>query len=1175
MKVLYITILYCLYSLFSLPLNAQCYFPLEFEIEDQATVTIPFDITGAVNNDLSSPTQCVAEVSIDFEHSVIGDLLINLISPAGQVVTLIGPVGPSGSTQFITWDISFVPCATIPAPHPLLDPVWNNLQNWATFTAYNGSYHPFSGCLEDFNTGPVNGTWNLQITDAQQFDVGIIHSITLTFCDGTGLNCNLCEPDAGTLPDTTIYICEGSNYILQDVIPNYSGPAPHPALYDYTFLLSLDDTLLQVNKNLNLNGYPAGNYNVFGLSYLMSGIGSLPMPNGELTIDSLGHLLNGQSPPFCGEISNYFELEILAPDTLRINETICNNIPVIIDGIQYSSAGSYVETFENIRGCDSIIMIQIEEQDAQINIVNPIDLDCDIPSVLIDASSSITGPNGIFSWNTINGNILSSLDSNIIYVNQEGTYFLTLQNGDCVATQSVEVSGNAPIVFEPIEDTFYLDCVEHTVIIDALEGSAYNDLEWNGPGLFSSIEQLPLVSEAGTYQLTIFQGDSCQKSLNFYVLEDTLSATIYLSGDNFLNCSRDSTWIYANANKEVNNFTWIDPDSVIFIGDSLWTGKVGSHKIITETPEGCISERYFTVFSDKTPPEVILIGDTLTCKVTKVGLNIEVIGNISKYEWSGPDSFASTEMAPVIDEAGWYYITVTGNNWCVTNDSLFISLDTLKPLTHTVDTSLSCIDSSINLVVQSDPPAFAVNWHGPNGFQSFDFNPLVSDTGTYYVFVESENGCFSLDSLLINYDPRKPIISIDEPLPLSCSADSVLLIVQSDVNSSFIWYDAQGIAYSNQEYYAKDTGLYFVQAIFNANGCFAWDSVEVIRIENGPIAQIESNLPYQCPNQIITLAAQGNIDNTILGFSWSTEDGHILSGSDRQHMLSNEEGTYFLEVIDFTTGCITKDTLILLGESPYNIDMDVNLVSPTCLEFNNGEITIEQVYGGYSPYTYSMDGIYFNNKIHYQYLDTGSYFIVVKDSLGCQDTTAVQLNAEGGISITLPESIEIMLGEAALLAPILSTHEDSVSISKWTPSEYIYCPDCIVTEANPNLTTSFEISITDNKGCHTTEDIEVIVNREKDIYVPNAFSVNNDGNNEILYVISTQAVEEIEQFSIFNRWGNLVFENRVFPPNIESEGWDGRFKGQELTPQVFVYMIKYRLVDGSIKIKHGDITLIR
>lgn len=93
-KLLYITILYCLYSLFSMPLKAQCYFPLEFEIVDQATVTIPFDIIGAVNNDLSSPSQCVAEVSIDFEHSVIGDLLINLISPAGQVVNLIGPVGP-------------------------------------------------------------------------------------------------------------------------------------------------------------------------------------------------------------------------------------------------------------------------------------------------------------------------------------------------------------------------------------------------------------------------------------------------------------------------------------------------------------------------------------------------------------------------------------------------------------------------------------------------------------------------------------------------------------------------------------------------------------------------------------------------------------------------------------------------------------------------------------------------------------------------------------------------------------------------------------------------------------------------------------------------------------------------------------------------------------------------
>ena len=121
MKAFSIAIWICLYSLLPIKVFTQCYFPLEFEIVDQETVTIPFDITGAVNNDLSSPTQCVAEITIDFEHTLIGDLLIDLISPSGQIVNLIGPIGPSGSTQFITWDVSFVPCATVPVPHNLLD----------------------------------------------------------------------------------------------------------------------------------------------------------------------------------------------------------------------------------------------------------------------------------------------------------------------------------------------------------------------------------------------------------------------------------------------------------------------------------------------------------------------------------------------------------------------------------------------------------------------------------------------------------------------------------------------------------------------------------------------------------------------------------------------------------------------------------------------------------------------------------------------------------------------------------------------------------------------------------------------------------------------------------------------------------------------------------------------
>jgi gliding motility-associated-like protein len=95
------------------------------------------------------------------------------------------------------------------------------------------------------------------------------------------------------------------------------------------------------------------------------------------------------------------------------------------------------------------------------------------------------------------------------------------------------------------------------------------------------------------------------------------------------------------------------------------------------------------------------------------------------------------------------------------------------------------------------------------------------------------------------------------------------------------------------------------------------------------------------------------------------------------------------------------------------------------------------------------------------------------------------------------------------------------------------------------------------------------------IYIPNVFSPNNDGINDLIYVQSNAPVKEVNKFIVFDRWGNIVFEDQHFPPNDPTHGWNGKFSGDFLNPAVYTYQAELSTVyQDQIKIS-GDITLVK
>lgn len=105
--------------------------------------------------------------------------------------------------------------------------------------------------------------------------------------------------------------------------------------------------------------------------------------------------------------------------------------------------------------------------------------------------------------------------------------------------------------------------------------------------------------------------------------------------------------------------------------------------------------------------------------------------------------------------------------------------------------------------------------------------------------------------------------------------------------------------------------------------------------------------------------------------------------------------------------------------------------------------------------------------------------------------------------------------------------------------------------------------------------LSVVVEQNRAVYFPSAFSPNGDGTNDIFLPMSDEQVEEVLRFRIYDRWGNLVFERSNFSLNDEQAAWDGMYRGQILDNGIYLYVTEIRFNDQAIETFVGDVAIVR
>ena len=280
-------------------------------------------------------------------------------------------------------------------------------------------------------------------------------------------------------------------------------------------------------------------------------------------------------------------------------------------------------------------------------------------------------------------------------------------------------------------------------------------------------------------------------------------------------------------------------------------------------------------------------------------------------------------------------------------------------------------------------------------------------------------------------------------------------------------------------------------------------------------------------------------------------------------------------VIDQGNGCNQSDVVSVDRIDKIETNVIVSSKDVGCSGENDGLITLSPENPN-STLLYSVNQGAFSSTGIFSGLEPGTYQLTAEDVNGCQwDTTLTILNGRD-LDVSLKDIEMIRYGDSLQLPASLNITEDTTLNISWTNAELLNCNDCLTPWTAPLYeSTEFDITVTDENGCSDTEKIRIIVDATKHVFIPNSFSPNGDGINDMLYIQSGNDVVKVHNFQIFNRWGEVVFTAQNFDTNDALAGWDGRVRGKVVNAAVYIYLAEVEFIDGRKEVFSGEVVLVR
>lgn len=740
------------------------------------------------------------------------------------------------------------------------------------------------------------------------------------------------------------------------------------------------------------------------------------------------------------------------------------------------AAGSYtLEIINLLNGCSSLATLEVAV-DTILPIVDAgpdLDVPCTNSEVTINGDGS-TGSSFTHEWSSEDsGNIIEGGNTLSPLVNHAGTYILTtknLENG-CSASDTMTVTGaNEPPV--AAVQGGELTCLTTEIQLAVEADTSGTSFKWTGPGGFSSDELSPLVSTVGEYLFTITDTmTTCTTVAVAEVLENTTPPVVETSGG-ILTCTHSTVTLTATAESADVIFTWSGPNGFSSFEPNPEVSEAGEYTLeAIDTLTGCVAAAIETVGIDTLAPTADAgTGGTLTCAVPSLLLDGSASsqGDDYAYLWTTDDGIilsGEETLTPEVGAAGTYTLTVTNQvNGCTDTDEVEVFEDTLAPDVDAVGGVITCFEPSTQLTGIFDTTHVSFVWEGPNGFTSFEQNPVASAGGDYFLIVtDTLNGCSSTATATVIAFTTAPELTLTASDTITCAITEATLTVSSQLQDVvYAWSGPNGYQSGDSIITVTDPGVFTVLAIELVYGCIALDSITLEGNLVAPVANAGTGFNLDCH------VTSGLLDGTLSSqgaeftYAWSTQDGNIVSGEETLTPEVDAAGTYTLTVTNTGNGCISSDEAEVVQIAPVTAEIS-NVTNVSCHGSADGSATVTAG-GGVGNFTYAWSSGSLNATA--TGLVVGSYSVTVYDGSNC--------TAEATVIIGQPT---VLTANASATAQSLAGVDDGTATANpdggTSPYSFEWSNGETTQDISDLAPGAYTVIITDANGCTAIETVNV------------------------------------------------------------------------------------------------------